>query len=169
MVDMHYIEHTLEPWYDSDSEVLILGTIPSPKSREYHCYYGHPQNRFWKTLSVVFDDTYPQDVKDRQEFIKRHRIALWDVLASCKIRGAEDASIAQPKPNDIEWLLSNTKIHTIYTTGTKAKKLYDRLVYPKTMIKANALPSTSPANRRWFSEEDLIEAYRTIRMSITTI
>ena len=49
------IIHPLEPIYDKDSEVLILGTMPSLKSREERFYYAHPKNRFWKTLSRVFE------------------------------------------------------------------------------------------------------------------
>ena len=48
------IEHPLEPIYAVDSRVLVLGTMPSPKSREIGFYYGHPQNRFWKVMGALF-------------------------------------------------------------------------------------------------------------------
>ena len=50
-MEYEHIEHTFAPVYDADSEVLILGTLPSVKSRENHFYYGHKQNRFWKVLA----------------------------------------------------------------------------------------------------------------------
>lgn len=44
-----HVKHEFEPIYDETSRILILGTFPSVKSREQNFYYGHPQNRFWKT------------------------------------------------------------------------------------------------------------------------
>jgi G:T/U-mismatch repair DNA glycosylase len=41
------------PVYDDRSRALILGTWPSPKSREMAFYYGHPQNRFWPLLAAL--------------------------------------------------------------------------------------------------------------------
>ncbi len=155
--------HTLDPWFDESSRVLILGSFPSPKSREYGSYYGHPQNRFWKTLAAVFEDTVPATVEERQNFVRRHHIALWDVLASCAIRGADDASIDQAVANDITFVMKRASICAVFTTGKKAKKLYDELILPHIGVEATALPSTSPANRRWYSEETLVEHYRVIR------
>ncbi len=156
--------HTLEPWYDSQSRVLILGTLPSPKSRESGCYYGHPQNRFWKTIAAVFEEAVPLSVEERRAFTAKHHIALWDVLASCEITGAQDSTITDPQPNDIAWLIQQAPIKRIYTTGTKAKALYDRWMYPQIEMDAHPLPSTSPANRRWYSDEALLQAYRCIRL-----
>ncbi len=42
-----HVEHGFGPVYDCNSEVLILGSFPSVKSREQQFYYGHQQNRFW--------------------------------------------------------------------------------------------------------------------------
>lgn len=39
---MEHIIHSIEPVFDTESRVLILGTMPSPKSREVQFYYGHP-------------------------------------------------------------------------------------------------------------------------------
>ncbi len=163
---MSRVFHTLEPWFDSDSRVLILGTMPSPKSREYNCYYGHPQNRFWKTLSAVFEEEIAQDALSRREFVLRHHIALWDVLQSCEIKGAEDASISKEIPNDLSRILRSAPIGAVFTTGVKAKLLYDRLLLPQCGMQAIALPSTSPANRRWGTEEALFNAYRIIRQYV---
>ena len=74
------IVHPLEPVFDASSRVLILGTMPSPKSREAGFYYAHPQNRFWKVLAALFKSEIPFDREARRGFVLRHRIALWDVL-----------------------------------------------------------------------------------------
>ncbi len=53
-MEYEHIVHSFEPVYDKDSEILILGTLPSVKSRENNFYYGHKQNRFWKVLATLF-------------------------------------------------------------------------------------------------------------------
>ena len=75
-----FVTHEFDAFFDKDSRVLILGTIPSPKSREQGFYYGHPQNRFWKVLADVLGEEFPQTVEERKRFLKRNHIALWDVL-----------------------------------------------------------------------------------------
>lgn len=55
------VEHTLEPIYDKNSKVLILGSIPSLKSREVGFYYSHKKNRFWQTLSKIYQEEIPND------------------------------------------------------------------------------------------------------------
>lgn len=157
------IVHPLEPIYDEDSKVLILGTMPSVKSRENHFYYAHPQNRFWKTLARVYEENIPLSNEDRINFLYRHHIALFDVLKSCDIEGSSDSSIKNPIPNDLGKILKSSKIEVIYTTGKMAYKFYMKLIYPKTLISAICLPSTSPANSFKGVEEKLFEEYSQIR------
>ena len=153
------ITHTLAPVFDQRSHTLILGTMPSPKSREQGFYYGHPQNRFFPALAAAFGEAVPMGVPARRDFVLRHGIALWDVLARCEIAGASDASIKNPEPNDIAWLLTQAPIQRIFTTGAAATKYYRRLVEPQTGIPCTQLPSPSPANCR-VPMAELIEAYR---------
>jgi double-stranded uracil-DNA glycosylase len=156
------IVHPLEPVYDKNSRVLVLGTMPSPKSREYGFYYSHPQNRFWRILSDLFHEPLPQTNEEKAALLLRHQIALWDVLHSCKIDGADDASIRDPVPNDIAGLLKKTAIQAVFTTGAKAASLYRKLCLPRTGVEAVALPSTSPANCRFYTYDKLLEAYRVL-------
>ena len=163
---MPRVYHTLEPWFTDESRVLILGTIPSVKSREYGCYYGHPQNRFWSTLATLFGESTPHGTEECRAFAFRHHLALWDVLASCDIRGSEDASIANEYPNDLTYILKKSPIELIVTTGTRSKSLYDRYWKDKIDLPVVMLPSTSPANRRWAPDNALIETYRVIYNTI---
>lgn len=156
------VEHTLPPVYDASSRILILGTMPSPKSREYGFYYSHPQNRFWRVLSDLYDQKVPVTNAEKTEFLRKSHIALWDVLKSCEIRGADDGSIREPVPNEIAGLLSGSNIRAVFTTGTKAASLYRRLCLKSTGIPAIPLPSTSPANCRHYNYERLKEAYRVL-------
>lgn len=152
--------HPLEPIYDNNSKVLILGSMPSVKSREVGFYYGHPKNRFWKTLEKVYNEKIGKTKEEKMEFLKRHHIALFDVLKSCDIDSSKDQSIKNPVPNDFTEILKNTKIKVIFTTGKKAYQLYQKYCYKKTGIEAIYLPSTSPCNCPKGIEEKLENDYK---------
>ncbi len=141
-----YLQHRIKPFVSSDSRVLILGTFPSPKSREIGFYYGHPQNRFWKVLAAILKQKIPMTVDEKKEFLKRNKISLWDVLDSCSITGASDSSIKNPKPNNIAEIIKDTDIKHIFLTGQKAGQLYKKYCQGKVDLNFTILPSTSPAN-----------------------
>lgn len=153
------ISHPFEPIYDKNCKVLILGSIPSPKSRENGFYYGHPQNRFWKVLASVFQESLPQTNDEKKKLVLKYHIALWDVIKSCEIMGASDSSISKVEVNDINALMTKTKISYIVTTGKKADLLYKKYCLSKTNIPSINFPSTSPANCK-MKEDALIEIYK---------
>ncbi|MEA5074172.1 MAG: DNA-deoxyinosine glycosylase [Eubacterium aggregans] len=167
MAESQRLFHTLAPFCPGDAKVLILGTFPSPKSREMGFYYGHPQNRFWRVLAALFDAPVPQGVPERKDFLTQYHIALWDVLDSCTITGASDASIREPVANDLPRLLKQAPIKRIYTTGRKAEALLKRLWGDCLPVPVVALPSTSPANCR-MDLDTLVQAYRPITEDILT-
>ena len=156
------IVHPLEPLVFPESRVLILGTMPSPRSREAGCYYAHPQNRFWRVMAALWHEPVPISWEERARLVRRHRLALWDVLRSCTIAGADDGSIRDPVPNDLNQVLERAEIRAIFTTGSKAAALYRRYAFPVVGRPAFPLPSTSSANCRYHTEETLVEAYRAI-------
>lgn len=158
----YHTHDAIPPVYDEHSRVLLLGTFPSPKSREYGFYYGHPQNRFWPVLTAVLGEPIPRTNDEKRALCLRRGIALWDVLASCRIVGASDTSIKDPIPNPISRILGAADIRAIFATGQKAGDLYRRLCLPDTGREAVTLPSTSPANCRRHTIETLTEAYRVI-------
>lgn len=157
-----YVTHNFTPIFNKDSRILMLGTMPSPKSREVGFYYGHPRNRFWKVVSDVCGEELPETREEKIAFALRNKIAVWDVLAGCEIAGADDSSIRNPVPNDMDVILREAKIRAVFATGTKAAQLYKRYCLPKTGMEAVCLPSTSPANCS-VSYEQLYEAYAVIR------
>lgn len=162
MSKLVHVEHgKIPPVFDEHSTVLILGTMPSPKSRKAGFYYAHPQNRFWPMLSALFGEPVPETTAQRRDFALRHRIALWDVLAQCDIEGAADSAIKNPVPNDIAALLRGSEIRAVFTAGKAATRLYKRLCEPMGCPSAMELPSTSPANAR-LRLDDLVAAYRVI-------
>jgi len=159
-----FVTHEFPALFDANSEVLLLGSIPSPKSREQGFYYGHPQNRFWKILASVLNEPLPATIDEKKSMLLKHHIALWDVLDSCTIIGASDMSIEDVVPNDIASLLAKTKIKLIFCTGATAHKLYEKYCEKSTGIKAVKLPSTSPANCA-VKFEALVEAYKEVTRS----
>ena len=157
-----FVTHAFQPVYDSHSTMLILGTMPSPQSIKHGFYYSHPQNRFWPLLAALYNDELPHTPEEKKAFALRHGIALWDVLASCDIIGASDASIRHPVPNDFTKILQTAPITRIFTTGKTAYLLFQRHVAPILHRDAIYLPSTSPANQALFPWEKLQETWKTV-------
>lgn len=145
--------HSIEPVYDENSIILILGSFPSVKSREQAFYYAHPQNRFWRLLTTILGElNLPNDNAEKSAFLLTHKIALFDVIASCEITGSSDSSIRNVIPNDLTPILNKADIKGIYCNGTSSFKLYEKYLEKITGIKAHHLPSTSPANASWTFE-----------------
>ena len=128
-MEYEHIVHSFEPVYDKDSEILILGTLPSVKSRENNFYYGHKQNRFWKVLATLLKEPVPHTIEEKKAMLLAHRIALWDVIQSCDIKGSSDSSIKNVQPTDIGMILEKTNVTQIYANGNKAGQLYNCLLY----------------------------------------
>ncbi len=158
--------HNINPIYDAQSEILILGSFPSVKSREGQFFYDHPQNRFWKVLAAVLGTSVPQSHAEKSAFLRAHHIALWDVLAACEIQGSADSSITAAKPNDLAPILQAAKIKAVFCNGAAAFRYYDTYTFPKTGMEAVKLPSTSPANAA-FSLEKLCTEWQAILRFLT--
>ncbi len=143
-----HVEHGFPAFVEADSEVLILGSFPSVKSREQAFFYGHPQNRFWPMMSAVFGEEAGRSIEEKKRFLKKYRVALYDVIESCDIVGSSDASIRNVVPADIESLLRGTQIRLILLNGKKAGSLYEKHLLPVlgNSIPYVVMPSTSPAN-----------------------
>lgn len=153
------ILHPLAPIWAPDSRVLILGTMPSPRSRAAHFYYAHPRNRFWPALAAVLEEEDPGTPEGRRALALRRQVALWDTLASCRIRGASDGAIRDPVANDLGPILAGAPIEAIFATGQTAGRLYRQLIQPVTGRPITVLPSPSPANCA-LRTEHLIARYR---------
>ena len=156
------ILHPIPPVFDANSRVLILGSFPSVKSREAQFFYGHPQNRFWRVLSVLFGEPAGETPAEKTAFLLRNHIALWDVIQSCEITGSADSSIKYAVPNDLSTVLQTAPIARIFTNGKTADRLYRQYLLPATGMDARCLPSTSPANAQWTFDK-LLQAWQPVR------
>ena len=156
------LSHPIPPLYNGESEILILGSFPSVKSREAMFFYGHPQNRFWKVMAKVYESDEPKTIDEKRAFILKNRVALWDVIASCDIEGSADSSIKNVRPNDLAPILNTANIRQIFVNGKTAERYYTRYILPTLGRAAICLPSTSPANAAW-SVERLADAWKIIK------
>ena len=156
------IIHPIPPLYDSDSTKLILGSFPSIKSREAMFFYGHPQNRFWKLMAVIYGESTPVTIEEKKKLILSHNLALWDSIRTCTITGSSDSSVKDVVPNDLSVILNNSRVEKIFCNGALSYKMYMKHIYPSTKIEAVKLPSTSPANAA-YSIERLYEQWHILK------
>ncbi len=145
--------HNIEPIWDCNSRILILGSFPSVKSREMAFFYGHPQNRFWKVIANIYEEELLKTIDEKKEMLLKHKIAIWDVIKSCDIIGSADNSIKNVVPNNLDIIFKNANIENIYVNGNQALNLYNKYLLPIIKIKATLLPSTSPANATYSFEK----------------
>lgn len=153
--------HTFEPIFDKNSEILVLGSFPSVKSRENNFYYAHPQNRFWRVVASVYSCPVPKTVEEKKNMLLSNKIAVWDVIKSCEITGSADSTIKSVIPNDLSEILSVADIKKIYANGKTAQSLYNKYIKNCTGFDIISLPSTSPANAA-YSLEKLIKEWKII-------
>lgn len=165
MINQEYehIVHPLKPVYKTRSNILILGSFPSVKSREDAFYYSNKYNRFRKVLSSILGTNEPTSTVEKIEMLNDANIAIYDVIYSCDIIKSYDSSIKNVVPTDINKIITEINIKKIYTNGNKATDLYKRYSENIAGIKTVSLPSTSPANAR-YSLEDLIDKWKIIKV-----
>ena len=161
MKDYTHIVHPFGPLCDARSEILILGSLPSVKSREQNFFYGHPQNRFWPLLAALFGEKAPGTVEEKKALALRHHVALWDTIYSCDIIGSSDSSIRSVVPTDLRPILAGGNVKRIFCNGRTSGRYYEKYQEKALNQKAIVLPSTSPANAAWTMEK-LMDAWRVI-------
>ncbi len=155
------------PIEDRHARILILGSMPGEASLAAREYYAHPQNTFWRILSLLlmFDRNAPYAIKITA--LKSARIAVWDVLKSCVRSGSADAMIERDTqmPNDfLTFFRTHRGITHVFFNGTAAAICFRRHALRETAapsIRYGSLPSTSPANASRSFEEKL-QAWRII-------
>ncbi len=155
------------PIEDADARILILGSMPGEASLRAGQYYAHPRNLFWRIMGELLG-TDPASPYDRRiQALKSARIALWDVLRSCRRKGSLDSNIDQESlvPNNFAaFFRCHPKIPHVFFNGAKAEEYYHKHVLPAAGIETIEylrLPSTSPANAS-ISYERKLESWRVI-------
>lgn len=142
------------PSVDENCTTIILGSMPSVKSLSEQQYYAHPQNRFWKLMSIFFNHgIIPENYLEKLSMLRKNHIALWDSIDSCVREGSLDSAIQDEIANDFTTFLEKyPKIKTICFNGGKSFqcfKKYNKAILQNPSFKFYTLPSTSPANARF--------------------
>lgn len=150
--------HNIEPIFNENSKILILGSMPSITSRNKEFFYMHPQNRFWKIFEELFKVKLDTIIM-KKDFLLSHNIAVWDVIKSCNINGSSDSSIKNIEVNNLDIIINKANIKCIFCTGSKSYTLYKK--YFKYNIPVICLPSSSSANAQ-YSMKLLINEYKQI-------
>ncbi|ROI00205.1 DNA-deoxyinosine glycosylase [Chryseobacterium daecheongense] len=150
------------PIIDDASKILILGSIPGVKSLEKQQYYAHPQNAFWKIIFALFEEEFTENYAERIQVLKKHHIALWDVIDSCERKGSLDSEIRNEEANQIAELLDkHPNIQAIFCNGGKSYKNLQKILGKDFKIPIFLLPSTSPLHT--VSLEKKLEDWEKIR------
>ena len=158
-------KHHFEMIIDENSQVLILGSLPSLMSEKNNFYYGNPFNRFWKIIGTLFneDNLINQSNEYKKEVILKNHLALYDVIKECKIKGSSDNDIVRYSivVMDLNKILKKYNIKLIALNGNKAYEILKKY-YPEYLYMTVKLPSTSSANARC-SLEKLIDEWKVIK------
>ena len=137
-------------------KILILGSFPSIKSRDKNFYYMHPQNRFYKILSNIYNEDFVNvSIDEKIALLYKHHIALYDIVDSCIIHNSDDSTITDITTTDIYKLLNKSKIEKIFLNGKKAFKIFVSN-YPELINISVLLPSTYSANASYNFEKLLM-------------
>lgn len=149
------------PVVSKDSRILILGSVPGVKSLEKQQYYAHPQNKFWRIIFELLDETFSESYEDRMNVLKKHHIALWDVIDSCERKGSLDSEIRNEEANRVKELLEEyPNIQAVFSNGQKSYKNLQRMLGKDHGYSIFLLPSTSPLHTMAYEKK--LEAWKKI-------
>lgn len=131
---------SFEAVLNKDTEIFIIGTMPSQDSLKQQNYYAHAQNVFWPFIKEILGvERYAYN-----ELLK-HKIGLWDALKSCTRQGSLDSSIREKIFNDFS---KYPQIKYYLFTSKNAYKFFVQNKANKALLKEDnfaVLPSPSPA------------------------
>jgi len=138
----------LPPVVDENTEILILGTLPSDQSLAVGQYYANPNNDFWNLLAAVLNQNLegvPYETKI--EILRAHGIGLWDAFRTGFRPGSLDKNITDKELNDFEVLKEIApKLFLVCFNGERAAEAEGSLRAHG--CKTCHLPSSSSANRK---------------------
>ena len=143
----------------ADAELLILGSMPGEESLRRAQYYAFPQNAFWRIAGGLFGFDPALPYAKRLAALRKARVALWDVVGTCRREGSLDSSIRDAVPNDLPALLARCpRLRLVACNGGAAYAALRRF-FPTFPLPVVRLPSTSPAAAR-LSFERKLDAWR---------
>ncbi|MER1998153.1 MAG: DNA-deoxyinosine glycosylase [Lysinibacillus sp.] len=146
------IENVLPAVVDSETRVLVVGSMPGVQSLEKQQYYGHPRNHFWPIIAHLTGVDVPERYEGRLALVRAHHIGLWDVIKSCERTGSLDSNIREEVANDFELLfIQFPQIEAVVFNGTKAFSVFKKHIGLDALNGREfyQMPSTSPVPGRF--------------------
>ena len=155
------------PVVDTETRLLILGSLPGDASLKAAQYYAHPRNAFWPLSGgVLGEDLLALRYEQRLDRLTARGVGLWDVIESAERSGSLDAAIRSPEAADLRGLIGGLpRLRAVAFNGKLAAKLGRRIIGDVAGVRLIDLPSSSPAHaiplagkaNIWNSLTDLIE------------
>ena len=143
------------PFINSETKILILGTMPGIASLEKQEYYAHKRNHFWKIMYTLLDNLPISEIfEEKIQLLQANNIGLWDVLENCERKGSLDIHIRNQKENNFETLFKEFPgITKIIFNGKESHKYFLKKFGQIKGITYYVMPSTSPANTMSFENK----------------
>lgn len=140
--------HGFEPIVGPAPRVLVLGNAPSVLALAKQEYYGNPRNAFWRITGELYGFDAADPYEQRTAALIAHRVAVWDVLKSCRRAGSLDSAVVPDSmvANDFDSFFGRCPtIRRVLFNGAAAERNFGRLVAGTFDVTYTRLPSTSPA------------------------
>lgn len=140
-------KHSFQAVVDSETSLLLLGSLPGEASLAANRYYGHPRNQFWRLVgTVIGQDLVAFDYASRLRILLNRGVGLWDVVASADRLGSLDAAIRNHRPNELLQLVASLpQLKAVAFNGATASRIGRRHLAPAVGLELIDLPSSSPA------------------------
>ncbi len=141
------------PVVDTDTRILILGSLPGDASLAAAQYYAHPRNQFWRLLGMAAGcELAALPYSQRLAAMQALGVGLWDVVAEATRRGSLDSDIRDARANPLAALVTTLPaLQLVAFNGQTAGKAAPTLA--GCGVAVLVLPSSSPAHTLAFDKK----------------
>ena len=147
------IDHSFSAVCNTNTELLILGSLPGKKSIAEQQYYAHPRNALWPILCDWLMIPVTMCYEQKLATALARGIGFWAVVAEAERPGSLDSDIRSSTVcyNPIDQLIDSLpKLKCILLNGGAAMTLFKRAGFDQIATEKGMdffqLPSTSPAH-----------------------
>ena len=187
-------KHPYKPFIKNDTKKLIVGTLPPPRfttgnllEKDVDFCYGSYYNSLWLFIEKIHNlnlryDNSNEAIKQRQDFLIKHKIGVCDIVESCEREKIDASDIGMQNivlRDVIGYIKQYPSIETIIFIGGKSKngpEYFFRKHIKDYNIKLELVSNETPRVHQFMlashserSEESLQSKNRTIKtVSLTS-
>ncbi|WP_055435441.1 uracil-DNA glycosylase family protein [Lacinutrix algicola] len=129
-------KHPYKPFIKNDTKKLIVGTLPPPRfttgnllEKDVNFCYGSYYNSLWLFIEKIHNlnlryDQSSEAIKQRQDFLIKHKIGVCDIVESCEREKIDASDIGMQNiilRDVIGYIKQYPSIETIIFIGGKSK------------------------------------------------